>query len=143
MPTAPDDLRVPIRVVAGAVIDPASRRVIVAQRAHGPSPRAGLWEFPGGKVESGETDAQALRRELEEELGVDVVIGAKLSEHVVHHDDLSIALVAYRCTLAESSPAPESREHAALRWVDAETLRSVVFSDGDNGIAALVGPLLG
>ncbi len=66
-------------VVAGALI--FEGRLLVAQRARPPE-LAGLWELPGGKVAPGETDAAALERELEEELGIEVAVGARLGDDV-------------------------------------------------------------
>ena len=83
-------------VVAGALI--VDGALLVAQRARPPE-LAGLWELPGGKVAAGETDAQALARELREELGVDVVVGARLGGDVALTP--AMTLRAYLVTLTE------------------------------------------
>ena len=75
-------------VVAGALI--VDGALLVAQRARPPE-LAGLWELPGGKVAAGETDAQALARELREELGVDVAVGARLGGDVPLSSDDDVA----------------------------------------------------
>lgn len=103
-----------IRVVAGAVFD-GRGRLLAAQKARGP--RAGQWELPGGKVEDGESDADALRRELQEELGVDVAVHAFLTSVQHRYEDVHIELVVHRCTIVDGA-TPRAIEHAALQWVD-------------------------
>ncbi|AZG48733.1 (deoxy)nucleoside triphosphate pyrophosphohydrolase [Gordonia insulae] len=100
-------------VVAGAVVDPATRRLLLAQRRYPPEV-AGLWELPGGKVEAGESPEAALRRELREELDVEVRVGSALAERVALRDDLT--LIALRAQIVAGTPRPA--DHEALRWVD-------------------------
>lgn len=111
-------------VVGGAIFDPLRRRLLLAQRSY-PADVAGLWELPGGKVEDGETPAQALRRELQEELGIDVAVGEALAERVELRDDLT--LIALRAQIIDGRPHPA--EHQAVRWVDAAGL-AVLAHDG-------------
>ncbi|SIS03117.1 (deoxy)nucleoside triphosphate pyrophosphohydrolase [Williamsia sterculiae] len=103
-------------VVAGAVM--VDGRLLLAQRDR-PAPVAGLWELPGGKVETGETPVQALVRELREELGVEVAPGAPLTARVPLTADL--ILVALRAELVTGTPRP--LDHRALCWVDGDDLR--------------------
>lgn len=105
-------------VVAGAIIDPSASKVLLAQRRY-PVELAGRWEFPGGKVESGEAPPAALRRELQEELGVDVVVGDALPGCVLLRGDL--VLVAYCATVATGT-VPKPMEHQAIRWVGPDIL---------------------
>jgi 8-oxo-dGTP diphosphatase len=107
-------------VVAGAVIDSERQTLLLAQRRYPPEV-AGLWELPGGKVEPGETTEAALRRELCEELGVDVSVGAALDDQVPLRDDL--VLVAVLATIVDGTARPV--EHEALRWCDAAELREL------------------
>lgn len=104
-------------VVAGALLDEATGRLLLAQRTRPPEV-AGRWELPGGKVESGETEVEALRRELVEELGVDVVVGDRLRGHTPLTDDL--VLIARWARIV--SGRATAHEHQALRWVDAAEL---------------------
>ncbi|MFW0786650.1 NUDIX domain-containing protein [Gordonia sp. CPCC 206044] len=104
-------------VVAGAVVDRARGTLLLARRRY-PAEVAGLWELPGGKVEPGETPSDALRRELDEELGVVVTVGAKLRADVRLRPGLT--LIALRAEIVEG--IPRAAEHAALQWVDATTL---------------------
>ena len=98
-------------VVAGALI--VSGRVLVAQRVRPPE-LAGRWELPGGKVGPGESDESALARELAEELGVEVAVGARLGDDVAL--SATMTLRAYLVTQT-CERRPEPRDHRALRWV--------------------------
>nr|WP_202421938.1 NUDIX domain-containing protein [Gordonia sp. SID5947] len=111
-------------VVAGAILDPGRRRLLLAQRRY-PVEVAGRWELPGGKVEQGETAEAALRRELMEELGVEVSVGGTLREAV----DLpaGLTLVALWARIVAGTPRPA--EHRALRWVDAAALSALTHDD--------------
>ena len=115
-----------IRVVAAALI--RAHTVLAAQRGN-QSQQAMLWEFPGGKVEPGETDAAALRRELREELNIDVEVLDTLGESLHHYPHATIRLVALHCRLISGEPTPI--EHAALRWVDAHTLDTLRWAPAD------------
>jgi 8-oxo-dGTP diphosphatase len=113
-------------VVAGAIV--AGSAVLIAQRSRPPE-LAGRWELPGGKVTAGETDAEALTRELAEELGVDVEVGPRLGEDVAL--TATMVLRAYAATLIRGEPQPH--DHAALRWVSAAELPDVDWVPADRG----------
>ncbi|MDT5364697.1 MAG: 8-oxo-dGTP diphosphatase [Mycobacterium sp.] len=113
-------------VVAGALISVGT--LLVAQRARPPE-LAGLWELPGGKVAAGETDAAALARELEEELGIQVTVGARLGHDVAL--GAAMTLRAYLITRMGGSVQP--RDHRALRWVTAEELDGLAWVPADRG----------
>lgn len=111
-------------VVAGALISGST--LLVAQRER-PAELAGLWELPGGKVAAGETEPDALIRELREELGVDVVVGDRLGADVPVGETL--VLRAYHVTHAGGTPHPH--DHRALRWVSAADLESLAWVPAD------------
>ena len=113
-------------VVAGALI--AGTTLLVAQRERPPE-LAGLWELPGGKVAQGETDADALERELDEELGIEVTVGARLGADVALTDTMTLR--AYLVTQTGGSVQP--RDHRALRWVRADELEALEWVPADRG----------
>jgi 8-oxo-dGTP diphosphatase len=114
-------------VVAGAVISAST--LFVAQRVRPPE-LAGRWELPGGKVGPGETERDALARELAEELALevgDVAVGDRLGDDVPLND--TTTLRAYRVRLIRGEPHPH--EHRALRWVTAAELHDVDWVPAD------------
>jgi 8-oxo-dGTP diphosphatase len=119
-----------VQVVGAAVVEDC--RVLVAQRAGGPYD--GQWEFPGGKVEPGESDLSALVRECSEELGVDIAPLAFLGEAVLDGPvggglPGASTLRVWWARLA--SGAPVAHEHAALRWVGADELDDLAWIAAD------------
>ena len=104
-----------VLVVAVALID-SDGRVLIAQRPEGKK-LAGLWEFPGGKVEPGERPEAALIRELHEELGIDVTETCLAPFVFASHayDSFHLLMPLYLCR--RWSGVVQNREHAALKWV--------------------------
>lgn len=129
---------VSVLVVGAAIIDGAS--VLVARR--GPEMSApDRWEFPGGKVEAGESHAEALRRELGEELGVDVHVGGHVGTgRATTEHGVAIVLEVYRATLVAGRPTPA--EHAELRWARASDLSKLEWADADVPIVPAVVAML-
>lgn len=111
--------------VVAAVLSDASGRVLVARRPFGKT-NGGLWEFPGGKVEPGESHASALVRELREELGCEVEVGEKVASarHAYFH--AVIVLHSYFCSVVAGEP--RALEHLELRYVPRDDLRALAFA---------------
>jgi len=111
-----------ILVVAVALVD-TDGRVLIAQRPQGKN-MAGLWEFPGGKVEAGERPEDALIRELAEELGITVKEACLAPFTFASHtyDSFHLLMPLYVCRRWEGTP--QSRHHAALKWVRPKDLMS-------------------
>ena len=123
-----------VLVVAAALVDDDGR-VLIARRPEGKA-MAGLWEFPGGKVEAGETPEAALIRELQEELGI-VVKTACLAPFVFashSYDDFHLLMPLY--LLRRWQGEPEAREHTALKWVKPLALRDYPMPPADAPLIA-------
>lgn len=122
----------PLLHVVGAVIHRADGTVLAARRR--PHRQAGgLWEFPGGKVEDGETPREALVRELREELGLQVQsadIGGFLGRGVVEGPRRTICLDCYLVPLRSAAPTA-STDHDSLHWLRPEELPSLAWAEPD------------
>ena len=116
-----------IRVVA-AVIDHDGRYLITQRNANAVLPL--LWEFPGGRIEADESETHALLREVKGRIGVEVIVGAKLGEHVHDYTTYQVQLTMYSCKLpAEARPYPATV--ADLRWVTSREFLDYDFPPAD------------
>jgi 8-oxo-dGTP diphosphatase len=127
-------------VVACALVD-VDRRVLIAQRPEGRS-LAGLWEFPGGKVEPGESPEAALIRELEEELGISTKQACLAPVTFASHsyENFHLLMPLYACRKWQGMPEP--REHTALKWVRPQQLRDYPMPPADEPLIAALCDLL-
>jgi 8-oxo-dGTP diphosphatase len=118
----------PVIEVAAGLIRDAAGRYLITQRRRG-SHLAGLWEFPGGKVEAGETAAACLRRELTEELSATFAVG-ELAETVRwDYPDRTVVLHFFDCRLESGTIAP--REQQGMQWVEPARLADYDFPPAD------------
>lgn len=120
-------------VVGAAIIEDG--RCLVAQRsAEMPLPLK--WEFPGGKPRDGESPQEALKREVLEELGVSIEVGARLGSGTSSSPDQEIVLTVFRARLLDGNPHPN--EHAAIRWVPLADLHELDWAEADVPIVELL-----
>lgn len=118
-----------IQVVGAAII--MGGRCLAAQRSADMSLPL-KWEFPGGKVEPGETPERALAREIAEELGVRVEVGAWLGQgRAALRDGREVVLDVYLAALLDEPDAIVLREHAGCRWLDAHALHTLDWAQAD------------
>lgn len=127
-------------VVACALID-ADNRVLLAQRPQG-KPMAGLWEFPGGKIETDETPEESLIRELEEELGIvtqaDCLAPLTFASH--SYENFHLMMPLFICRKFEGIPMP--KEGQQLKWVHAKHLRDYPMPAADEPLIPVLQDLL-
>jgi 8-oxo-dGTP diphosphatase len=113
--------------VVGAVIT-KDGLVMCAQR--GPEGNLpGMWEFPGGKVEPGETKEAALQREIAEELGCTIGVGDEIATTTHVYEFGEVTLTTFYCVLVDGTP--KLSEHAALRWLPVDELDSLLWAPAD------------
>ena len=141
MPTTAADTALPTVLVSAVVLVDADGRVLLAQRPAGKR-MAGLWEFPGGKVEPGETPEAALIRELDEELGIDTAESclAPLSFASHGYEDFHLLMLVYVCRKWKGEPRP--LEGGDLAWVRAARLRDYEMPPADLPLIPAIQDLL-
>lgn len=127
-------------VVACALVDP-DNRILLAQRPEGKN-MAGLWEFPGGKIEPGETPEQSLVRELQEELGITTQEAclAPLTFASHAYEKFHLLMPLYICRKFEGIPVPKEGQN--LKWVRANSLRDFPMPAADEPLIPALQDLL-
>ena len=129
-----------VLVVAVALVD-VDGRVLIARRPEGKT-MEGLWEFPGGKVEDGETPEAALIRELKEELGIDTEQSCLAPFTFASHayDEFQLLMPLYVCRVWQGTP--KARERQELAWVSPLRLRDYPMPPADRPLVAMLRDLL-
>jgi len=122
------------RQVAAAVIEKDSK-ILIARRKKKDT-LGGLWEFPGGKVEPGETAETCLKREIKEELSIDTEIGGLISSSVFRYCLIPIELLAYRVKYLSGDI--KANEHDEIKWVLTDDLNNYDFVNADRPIIEAV-----
>ena len=127
----------PILLVAAVALVDVDGRVLIAKRPQGKA-MAGLWEFPGGKVEQGELPEEALIRELREELGIDVVKSclAPLAFASHSYEDFHLLMPLFVCRVWEGTV--DAREGQELAWVKPMRLRDYPMPPADEPLTAIL-----
>lgn len=138
-PVQPLDM--PIVLVAAAALVDKDGRVLLAQRPEGKS-MAGLWEFPGGKIQDGETPEFALMRELEEELGIETRPGCFQPIAFASHSyaDFHLLMPLFMCRTWKG--VPQKHEHQALKWVRPQDMHDYPMPEADIPLVAALRDLL-
>ena len=114
-------------------------RILVTRR-HGHAERGGQWEFPGGKVEPGEAEEAALRREILEELGCPVTVGGLLARTAHRYPDLEVELAFFDCEIPDGDE-PRLLGAAAMDWAEPARLAEYDFCEADRPVLpVLSGP---
>lgn len=125
-----------INVVAAVIMKEG--KVFATQRGYGEFKDG--WEFPGGKVEAGESPEEALRREIREELEVEVNVGDLIDTIEYDYPAFHLSMKCYTCTIAGGSP--HLLEHEAARWLTADQLDSVAWLPADITLIPKIAGLL-
>jgi 8-oxo-dGTP diphosphatase len=123
-----------IRVVA-AVIERDGKYLVTQRRSTAVLP--GLWEFPGGKVEEGETDEAALGRELRERVGVDVEVKGRMAQRLHHYVGYSVELNLYQTSIFRGQE-PHALRVADVRWVASSDFENYPFPAADQATMDLL-----
>lgn len=127
-----DDQRVAV-VVLAAVIEQQDRFLVTRRLAH--THLAGVWEFPGGKCEPGETHDACLKRELVEELGVETSVGEEIASVEHHYPDRTVRLHFRRCAIAGE---PRALLGQQIRWVTRDEMKTMKFPEADRKLIEIL-----
>ena len=125
-----------IRVVAAVIL--SDGKIFATQRGYGDF--KGGWEFPGGKIEEGETPEAALKREIQEELTVDISVDSLIDTVEYDYPNFHLTMECFRCAIA--SGELQLTEHSGALWLDKESLRSVSWLPADIGLVDTIKKLL-
>lgn len=125
-----------IEVVAAIILD--KEKVFATQRGYGEFKDG--WEFPGGKIEQGETPRQALKREIKEELDIEIEVGELLETVEYDYPNFHLTMHCFLCTIKSGNLV--LKEHEAAKWLTGESLDSVGWLPADKGLIQQIKNLL-
>ena len=132
-----------IKVVAAVIFrtsESGKKEILATQRGYGEF--KDWWEFPGGKIEVGETPQQALTREIKEELDAEISVGDCIGTVEYDYPAFHLSMDCFYCTLVPGHKVPSLLEHENAAWLNAETLKSVKWLPADIGILDKISALL-
>ena len=132
-----------IKVVAAVIFrtwESGIKEVLATQRGYGEF--KDWWEFPGGKIEEGESPQQALTREIKEELDAEISVGDCIGTVEYDYPAFHLSMDCFYCTLVPGQKAPSLLEHENATWLNAETLKSVKWLPADLDILDTISALL-
>lgn len=126
--------------VVGAVLVNENDEILCALRSQTMS-LPGLWEFPGGKIEAGESPENALKREIKEELGVEITVGEQIADVTHEYSTVIVRLLTYYAKIIDSSQ-PLAAEHEKLEWLGRHKLGELEWAPADiPTVEKIVGPI--
>ena len=114
--------------VVGAIIENDAQEILCALRSTAMN-LPNLWEFPGGKIDNGELEADALKREIKEELLCDIEVLSAFDDVMHEYEKFIVRLITYKCRLIDGIPTPT--EHAKIIWLKREYLGSLIWAAAD------------
>lgn len=114
--------------VAGAIIENENNEILCALRSLSMA-MPNMWEFPGGKLEQGESLKEAIEREIKEELNCDIEFNSIFNDNTHEYDEFIVNLVSVKCSLVQGTP--KASEHSKLIWLKRENLISLKWAPAD------------
>lgn len=121
--------------VVAAVIENEAGKILVAKRKQGKK-LGGFWEFPGGKIEEGETPQDSLKRELQEEMNVEIEVGAFIGENVHYYVEFAIRLMVYKARIIRGKI--KLLDHDEYAWLEVGELTNVKLAPADIPLVQLM-----
>lgn len=116
--------------VVGAVLVNDKDEILCALRSQTMS-LPGLWEFPGGKIEAGESPEEALKREIQEELGIEIEVGEQIADVTHEYPAVIVRLLTYYAKMLDSNATPRAAEHEKLAWLERHELGNLEWAPAD------------
>lgn len=117
-----------IDVVGAVIYDNTKKKYLVTMRDKNRN-QGGLWEFPGGKIEKDESNEEALKREISEELKVSINVYELLEDYTYEYPEAAVRLITYLCTIVDGKP--QLTEHENMKWVTVEEMKELKFAPAD------------
>ena len=117
-----------VNLVGAAILDEKTKKFLVTMTSKDKQ-SGDLWQFPSGKIEEGESNEEALQREMREQLKCEIKIHKFLMDYTYEYSRLTVRLITYLCTISEGTP--KLKEHEKMKWVSKEEIEDLSFSEED------------